>query len=262
MSFIAYIVDSTSKDWFDWASQIIIPVICGVAIPIMIWYFSASRAEKKKGEVDLRNSLNFLLSISLSTLLDFLDIKKGFDERIQIVSNLRKNLDIILQTRNLSEQETSDFMLQSRVAFNLFPTIDPFSSVSPEKYSPVIHIDSNFVVDVVRAQRNIQMLFLQFENRNKEIDMLTPSVMNQSVGYVFQVYAFLMTEQNRLPHWNNQVCDIVVRLDKLIDNIHKIRESLPRLKLDNAIFSKEQQEQIDAIKKYAADMHARAKKQS
>ena len=86
--------------------------------------------------------------------------------------------------------------------------------------------------------------------------------MNQSVGYVFQVYAFLMTEQNRLPHWNNQVCDIVVRLDKLIDNIHKIRESLPRLKLDNAIFSKEQQEQIDAIKKYAADMQARAKKQS
>jgi hypothetical protein len=243
-------VDLTSKGLFDWFSQIIIPLFVGAAIPFVIWWFSAERAEKKKQKEDLQNALDFLTSISLFTLTDLLRIKGIIEARIPIISRIMSKA---VQPENISDQDILDFAKQTKAALGPIAVVDAFYSISPEKYSPAIKQYENLVIDILRIKRDMQLMSDRFRGRDREIEMLGTSILSNSAASKFPIFTFLIAEQENLPFWRTNICYLIFNLDDLLNKVHEIGTAI-KVKLDPAKFSKEQEDQINAIKNEIKNM--------
>ena len=75
-----YTPTQTSHSIYNWWKDIWLPAAGAIAIPLLVWWlswlFGASRAEQQKELRDLRNNLNLLSSILLSTFQSLLSLKE------------------------------------------------------------------------------------------------------------------------------------------------------------------------------------------
>ena len=64
---------SVEHTLYEWFSDILIPAAGAILIPVAIafftWWFGASRSERQKEIQELRDNLNLLLSICLSSII-------------------------------------------------------------------------------------------------------------------------------------------------------------------------------------------------
>ena len=78
-----YTPTQTSHSIYNWWKDIWLPAAGAIAIPLLVWWlswlFGASRAEQQKELRDLRNNLNLLSSILLSTFQSLLSLKENFE---------------------------------------------------------------------------------------------------------------------------------------------------------------------------------------
>ena len=79
-----YTPTQTSHSIYNWWKDIWLPAAGAIAIPLLVWWlswlFGASRAEQQKELRDLRNNLNLLSSILLSTFQSLLSLKENFEK--------------------------------------------------------------------------------------------------------------------------------------------------------------------------------------
>ena len=214
-----------------------------IIVPILVWFFGAQRAEKKKQETDLRNSINFLTSVSLSTLIGFLDTRKSISNIIEQTKNFSVPLD------NSTEHEFTKFMSQMKIAFEPWTFTDPFADISFEKYSDIIPYKPNFVINLMKINRRIQRFLQALDQRNIDIKNSLNSNVIHIVGALDYINGLFDADKKRLPIWYNELGEIIIDLHDMLMDIHDIRRMLPRLGIEYVKFSEKQQGEIDEIKK-------------
>jgi len=223
------VVEHTLYDWFRdiWlpaAGAIFIPV----AIAFFTWWFGASRLEKQKEIQELRENLNFLVSISLGSIngLNFLA------KRLQFQLEKEQNaLDIIK-----GENPEKSFRFDD-VCFG-FVYDDVFKAVSLEKYAQCIDYISHFVSDIVLVKSLLNSLDAYIMERNHILLSLSncEDPAQKSDRYI----SFLIGDYLAVKGLLNDVYRITLLLRKLIANVVKLNNDIKKLKLVSQCYNNEQ----------------------
>lgn len=248
-------VKFVQKTTFEWWSEIWLPAIGVIAIPLLIWgltwFFGAGRAERKKQEQELQNSLNFLSSVCLSTLVDLLGLKKSVEEQQKAISDvlayiLLNNTEKMLE-KEASQEQFADFWKKAKLIFQSMVFLDTFSEIIPEKYSSIINYQDSFVIYLIRVQKSCRLLSVKLENRNDGIKSFTPSMDMLSPSTQLASRCFLDAQQSNMPNWHAHICELILDLKKLIDNIQIVKNHCKNLKLDTVNFTEDQKIAINEI---------------
>ena len=227
------VVEHTLYDWFR---DIWLPVTGAILIPIAVafftWWFGASRFEKQKEIQELRENLNFLVSISLGSIngLNFLA------KRLQFQLEKEQNaLDIIK-----GENPEKSFRFDD-VCFG-FVYDDVFKAVSLEKYAQCIDYISNFVSDIVLVKSLLNSLDAYIMERNHILLSLSncEDPAQKSDRYI----SFLIGDYLAVKGLLNDVYRITLLLRNLIANVVKLKNDIKKLKLVPQCYNNEQMDFI------------------
>ena len=137
---------------YDWFRDIWIPGFGAVLIPVAIafftWFFGASRLEKNKEVQELRENLNFLVSVSLGSINGLIFLAKRLKDQLE------KEQDAISIIKDKNSKRS--FMFDD-VCFG-FVYDDVFKSISIEKYAQCIDYLPSFVSDIVLVKSLLNSL--------------------------------------------------------------------------------------------------------
>lgn len=221
---------------YDWFRDIWLPAAGAILIPVAIafftWWFGASRAEKQKEMKELRENLNFLVSISLGSIngLNFLA------KRLQFQLEKEQNaLDIIK-----GEKPEKSFRFDD-VCFG-FVYDDVFKAVSLEKYAQCIDYISHFVSDIVLVKSLLNSLDAYIMERNHILLSLSncEDPAQKSDRYI----SFLIGDYLAVKGLLNNVYRITLLLRNLIANVVKLNNDIKKLKLVPQCYNNEQMDFI------------------
>lgn len=224
------VVEHTLYDWFRdiWlpaAGAILIPV----AIAFFTWWFGASRLEKQKEINDLRDNLNFLVSVSLASIngLKFLheklcEVEKKEYTAIEAIANKLANTDSI----------NSDDVCFGFLYDNVFKAIDE------AKFAPCISYNKDIVVDVVRIKSLLNSTEQYINHRNSIVKSISECENLNIKGQ--RIFSFILGDHNEIEEFIADVCRITILLRLLIGNIVKINQEIKGLNLEPQLYTDEQ----------------------
>lgn len=211
---------------FSWWAEIWIPAIGAIVIPISIvfftWFFGASRAEKQKELETLRNNLNFLISVSLTSInsLNFLSEKiKGIYHKEREALAIQEKEYTFLQDLNIDE------ICYGFVFDNIYKNIDL------EKYSDCVIYDKEFIKNLTLIKSLMNATDTYISERNKILLSISDS---ENPALKSNRYTnFIISDNKNIAQLLYDVCRIALLLKITLDTIAKIASLNKSLKLIN-----------------------------
>ena len=240
---------------FKWWAYIWVPIITMIvgvlATAFFTYIFGAQRAERRKEQNDLRDSLNFLSSMSLSVMNGFLLSKPFFLDLVKKIDALQ------YPTAEEAPQKLETFAVQVGMILQPFVVDNSFSYLNIEKYSQVITLRENFIIDILNIRRRIDILIQKIEQRRIENENFGKIITDLSKAGVYSagfISFYIASERSRIINMTNDIDDIIVGLDKLISETMSLsKRKIEKQKtldfiLDEVKLSDPQKEQIRQIK--------------
>lgn len=196
---------------YNWWADIWIPAIGAIVIPVSIvfftWFFGASRAEKQKELETLRDNLNFLISVSLTSInsLNFLS------ERIKTI--YYKEKDVL--SKNESDNILNDFNIDEVCYGFVFDNI--YKNIDLEKYSNCITYNKDFIKNLTLIKSLMNATDVYISERNK----ILLSISNgEDLTVKNNRYAsFVNNESKNIGQLLYDVCRIAILLKITLDAI-------------------------------------------
>ena len=126
---------------YDWFRDIWIPGAGAILIPVatvfFTWWFGASRLEKQKELNVLRDHLNLLLSISISTVHSLGMFRNNLIRHYEIS---KKGIEALTDT-------------DKRNLLIIYDAIDEFDSINEANYAPCLKFDSNYLTNLLEIKK-------------------------------------------------------------------------------------------------------------
>ena len=223
---------------YDWFRDIWIPGAGAILIPVAIafftWWFGASRLEKNKELQELRDNLNFLVSVSLGSINGLIFLEKRLQDQLE------KERDAISIIKDKNSGKSFRF---DDVCFG-FVYDDVFKTISIEKYAQCIDVLSNFVSDIVLVKSLLNSLDAYILERNHILFSLANSEDMAQKGE--RNISFLIGDYPAVKGLVNETYRITLLLRNIIANVVKLNNDIKDLKLVPQCYNKEQ---LDFIKK-------------
>ena len=126
-----------SHSLWEWFKDIIIPAAGAIAIPVLIWWFGAEKAEERKNQRLLNERLNYLYAILY-------------------ISN--QNLDSVLNQTKYEERVLHAYIKRNWVEFP-----DIFDAVIVKDYSLASYYDINILKNLTEAKNEYKKLQLAID---------------------------------------------------------------------------------------------------
>ena len=224
---------------YDWFRDIWLPAAGAILIPVAIafftWWFGASRLEKQKEMQELRDNLNFLVSVSLGSIngLKFLHEKLH-----EVETKERTAIEAIANKLANTSSIDSDDICFGFLYDNIFKAVDE------AKYASCITYNPNFVVDIVRI-KSLLCTTEQYVNHRNSVVKSMSECENITVK-AQRMFAFIPNDYEQLEIFIADVCRITILIKLLVGNIVKLNQEIKGLNLTPQLYNNEQ---MDFIKK-------------
>ena len=226
---------------YDWFRDIWIPGAGAVLIPLAIafftWWFGASRAEKNKEKQELKDNLNFLMSMSLLALDGLIFLDEKFSKAIE-KETIAKNC---ITTNNASlDHFTFDDFCSGVVYEDVYNVINEKDYVSCIKYQP------KFVIDICRVKNLLTSFVVYVQHRNDTLKSIADC---ENVGLKLnRCNAFILQDLQNLPVFLGEVYRVIILLVKIINDIGKLAKAMD-IELIDQQFTKQQTDFLDKASK-------------
>lgn len=240
--------------FFDktWWKDYGIPLLGAVAIPLLVWfltwYYGAEKAEARKEKRDLRDNLNFLVSVSLASIngLKFLHEKLH-----EVETKERTALDAIANKLANADSINSDDICFGFLYDNVF------KAVEEAKYASCISYNKDIVVDIVRVKSLLSSTEQYVNHRNGVVKSLSECENMNIKGQ--RIFSFILGDHDKIEEFIADVCRITILLRLLIGNIVKINQEIKGLNLEPQLFTDAQMEFMRIAEDEYADYTNRKK---
>ena len=241
MEYLYNVLESLYNSFlFDkiWWKDFGIPLLGAVAIPLLIWgltwYYGADNAESRREKRELRENLNFLVSVSLGSINGLIFLEKRLQDQLE----KEQEAISIIKDKNSGKSFRFD-----DVCFG-FVYDDVFKAVSLEKYAQCIDALPNFVSDIVLIKSLLNSLDAYIVERNHILFSLANSEDMTQKGE--RSISFLIGDYPAVKGLVNETYRITLLLRNIIANVVKLNNDIKDLKLVPQCYNKEQ---LDFIKK-------------
>lgn len=219
---------------YDWFRDIWIPGAGAILIPVAVafftWWFGASRTEKQKELKDLRDNLNLLSSILLSTFKSLLLLKKNFE-------NFQKVYPL-----NVSPYEK-----MNKIDKCLFVDFPILNTIEIAKYSPCIKVYGNFVIDLTNIKQGCYILNELIEHRNEILKSIGSCEDKHAKG--LRIFDFVAEDSEGNLSNLMRTNKLILEIKEIIDKINTLETKIKNLKLEKVTFDKNSLQQFEKIKK-------------
>lgn len=223
---------------YDWFRDIWLPAAGAILIPVAIafftWWFGASRAEKQKEMQELRDNLNFLVSVSLASIngLKFLHEKLH-----EVETKERDAMETIKNKFADTDSINSDDVCFGFVYDNVFKTIDE------AKYTLCIRYNKDIVVDIVRIKSLLSSTEQYVNHRNSAVKSISECENLTIKGQ--RILSFISSDHEQIESFIADVCRITILLKMLIGNIVKLNQDIKGLNIELQLRTDEQMKFIE-----------------
>ena len=225
--------EAVQHSTYDWFSDIWIPAAGAILIPIAIafftWWFGASRAEKQKELRELRNNLNLLSSILLSTFNALLLLKKHFED-FQKVYPL----------------EESPYNKMNKIDKCLFVDFPILNIIDVSKYSSCINVYGNFVIDLVNMKQGCCVLNGMILHRNEVLKSISSCEDKHVKG--LRIFDFVAEDSESNISNLMRTNKLILEIKELVEKISVLETKIKGLKLEKVTFDENSLQQFEKIK--------------
>ena len=226
---------------YDWGKDYGIPFLIPLLVWWLTWLYGAGRAEKQKELNELRDNLNFLVSVSLTSLNSLIFLK----ERLQNISVQLKNA--VSNTDDITKIPF-DEICYGFVFDNIYANVDL------AKYSFCIKYNKDFVSNITLVKSLFNAIDTYVKERNN-IVMSIAACENENLKYQ-RYLGFLKSEPENIAKFLYDINRMTILLAIIIEGVQELSSKIKNLNLVISPFSAEQ---IEAIKE--ANLAAPKKKQ-
>ncbi len=228
-----YTLTQTSHSIYDWSKDIWLPAAGAIAIPLLVWWlswlFGASRAEQQKELRDLRNNLNLLSSILLSTFQSLLSLKENF-ENCQKVYPLK----------------ISPYDKMNKLDKCLFIDFPILNNIDISKYSPCINAYGNFIIDLVNIKQGCCVLNGMILHRNEVLKSIG-SCEDDHVKEL-RIFDFIAEDSESNVFNLMRTNKLILEIKELVDKINILKTKIKGLNLEEVTFDENSLQQFKNIK--------------
>lgn len=223
---------------YDWFRDIWLPAAGAILIPVAIafftWWFGSSRAEKQREIQELREDLNFLVSVCLASINGL----KFLSEKLKEIEPKEK-ITIDLIVNNIPSPTDLNF---DDICYGfLFDNV--FATVNEAKYKNCISYNTDFIVDIVRVKSLLSSTEQYVSHRNSVIKSLAEC--EDFNTKLQRCFAFLTNDYKNLRLFLIDVYRITILVKIIISHVVKLNQEIKGLKLTPQLYN---QEQMDFIK--------------
>lgn len=219
---------------YDWFKDIWLPAAGAILIPVAIafftWWFGASRSEKQKELRELRDNINLLSSILLSTFKSLLSLKKHFEDFKKVYS-----------------LEETPYNKMNKIDKCLFIDLPILNTIDISKYSPCINVYDNFVIDLMNIKQGCCILNGLILHRNEILKSIASCEDKHAQG----VRIFDFVAEDTETNYSNLIRtnELILEIKKLIDKINTLETKIKDLKIEKVTFDAEHLILFKEIKK-------------
>ena len=228
--------------WKDYG----IPLIGTIGVPLVVWfltrYYGADKAEERKEEKELRDNLNLLSSILLSTFKSLLLLKKNF-ENFQKVYPLN----------------VSPYDKMNKIDKCLFVDFPILNTIEIAKYSPCIKAYGNFVIDLTDIKQGCYILNELIEHRNEILKSIASCEDKHAKG--LRIFDFVAEDSEGNLSNLMRTNKLILEIKEIIDKINTLETKIKNLKLEKVTFDKNSLQQVEKIKKEIKKFEHKPKEQ-
>lgn len=214
--------DLANKGTWEWWSEIIIPALGVVFIPLLIWgltwIYGAKRAEKLKQKQENKASINCLKSTCYYTVINLLTLYQAIDIRLNICKNYA------------TADDKDKCILFSQIVFE-----DVYNQIEVEKYGNLTITSPTLIVNILQVKRSLVDIF-------KTISLLNDAYKN--FKDVNSIPFYIIALGQNLPCTKEKIVWAIDKLIVLIDDIELVVKKLNLSDIVQINFSKEEEELI------------------
>lgn len=224
---------------YDWFRDIWLPAAGAILIPVAIafftWWFGASRAEKQKEMKELRDNLNLLLSVCLSSIIKVCLYRKEVIEINEQEQSKNVNIDDALQKIS-----------------RLYCISHDFGCIDIAKYSLCIASDDNYVMSLIRVMTTAQLLQDRISHRNTIISKIFDVTNSEMRGS--QLADLIKYDIQNYEGTLSYISLTLLSLRDFITETKDLEKKIKGLKLDTVRYSEEQKQLFAELEqKYAKE---------
>lgn len=223
------------KTYFDWWSDIWIPLIGAIAIPLLVWiltrYYGADKFEERKEKKELRDNLNLLLSVLSTSLKPLLGLK-----------NMYMNIQQILQ-KSLDKFSHNDLTTVGQCFYMKLSIQDV---INPAKYSSCITINSNFVVDLLTIIQQIHIVNELVLHRNTILKDIGNCENLDAKN--LRLLDFIKEEKSNIGKNIIHINKLLLDIKEFIEIIEDVGRKIKNLNLDKVEYDENMLNQFEIIK--------------
>lgn len=236
---------------YDWGKDYGIPLLGAIAVPMLIWlltwFHGAGRAEKQKELKELRDNLNFLVSVSLASLNTLIFLGNKIKEVLEKEAFAKQ---VICNNLPTLDAYTFDDICYGFLFDNVFDVVDE------TKYASCIEYNKDFVVEVIRVKSLLSAAEAYIKHRNDTI----ASIANcENFGIKLQrCNAFILNDYINFSKYLIDVYRITILLKQIIGYVEKLNISIQGLNLLSQPYT---QEHLDFIQNAEKEYNEYLKKQ-
>lgn len=218
---------------YDWWKDIWLPAAGAVAILLLVWWlswlFGASRAEKQKELRELRDNLNLLSSILLSTFKSLLSLKEQFES-----------------VQNVYPLNISPYDKMNKIGKCLFVDFPILNVIDISKYSPCINAYDNFVIDLVGIKQGCYVLNGMILHRNEVLKSISSCEDNHMKE--LRIFDFVTEDSESNVSNLMRTNKLILEIKELIDKINTLENKIKGLKPEKVTFDENSLQQFENIK--------------
>lgn len=238
----------SSTTAYDWWKDIIIPLIGAIAIPLLIWWlswlFGASRAEKQKELRELRDNLNLLLSISVSTVHSLCMYRNNLIRNCEIAKKGIESLTVA-DKRNL---------------LIIYDPIDEFDGIDVSNYASCLKFDDNYLHNLLEIKKSLKLINSRTHIRNDDVKRMGKCITVSELNRFLDI--FVRGEVENTDEYTSQIEKTVLGIDHLITVTEQIEQKDKDLHLITIVKNDEYNNFINELtKKHAIIIEYKPKEQ-
>lgn len=231
-----------------WWKETGLPIMDAIAIPLIVWWlswlFGASRAEKQKELRELRNNLNLLLSISISTVHSLCMFRNNIIRHCEIA---KKGI------KSLTDADKRNLLIT-------YDAIDEFDSINEANYAPCLKFDSNYLTNLLEIKKSLKVINSRICTRNDDVKRMGTCMTVSELNSLLDI--FVWGEVENTDEYISQIEKTVLGIDYLITTTKKMEQKDTDLHLIPVTKDDEYQNFINELKrKYDIIIEYKSKEQ-